>query len=821
MEQQYMILNGIWKMENKDGTAACMVQIPGSVLSGALEQGWIADPFYRMNEYDVRDFLRQDFTFSRIFSIEKREGYTYELCCDGIDTAAHLFLNGTLLQKADNMHRRYRIVCTDSLKDGRNELKICIQSAIRYIETYVPEQGKEIHYTPNGAMEGNQYIRKAHSMFGWDWGPQLPDMGIWRTISIRGFAQASLEELKIHQKHASGQVEVLADAWIKFPNTEVLSWQQAKEKMPQLNIKIELISPQGDQQAFTDGKCIVQNPKLWWPNRYGGQPLYTVKASLLLDGQLLSEKSYRIGLRTITVSRQEDAWGEEFAFCVNGVKIFAKGANYIPQDCIYSRITSKRTEKLLFAAADCGFNCIRVWGGGYYPEDEFYDICDEKGLIVWQDFMFACNIYELTTKMRQNIVLEVKDNVKRLCHHASLGLWCGNNEIESAWAHWEGFCSHPQALRQDYLEIFETLIPQALRSEDDVTCYWPSSPSSGGAFQNPDYENAGDCHYWDVWHGEKPFSDYRNHYFRFCSEFGFQSFPCMKTIESFALPKELNIFSEVMESHQKNGTANGKILHYLSDTFLYPKDFKSLLYTSQLLQGLAIKEGVEHWRRNRGRCMGAIYWQLNDNWPVASWSSIDYFGRWKALQYMARHFFADILGGLQVSDNGSCYLYIQNETLQDTSSDVQLFVKTMDGQILYETSEQIFCKALSVAEMSPVSVNQVAAKRERDVFIEAVFRHADGSMSHQVRMLKPYKHMHLQKAQITNRWEREGDVLKIYLTSNLPAFFVEVETNVDMVLSDNYMHLTEQKEYAITGNLPGGYEGMVKIAVHSLCDSYE
>ncbi len=865
-KQQIIPLCGDWTLESADQTLNCPVKIPGSVLSAVTEQGILDDPYDRMNEYQTREYLDQDFVFFRTFQLEKQDGMTYELCCDGIDTVADITINGILVQKADNMHRQYRIQCTHALKNGTNELRIAVYSAIRAIRAYIPQPGKEIRYTPCGAMEHNQYLRKAHSMFGWDWGPQLPDLGIFREIYLRGYTEAVLEDIRFRQDHKYVQcgqmadtivqngskadtvaqaksmadsiaqegsmtdsimqnrveaIEVYAEPYLKLAGGERCTLAQAKEQNPQLDIRMELVTPDGETLKMHNGSCTVEDPQLWWPNRYGSQPLYTVRAELLCGGQPIQEKQYRIGLRTLTVSRGQDAWGEEFAFCVNGVKIFAKGANYIPQDCMYSKITPERIRSLLDTAADCGFNCIRVWGGGYYPSDAFYDYCDEKGLIIWQDFMYACNIYELTDAFRKSILAETTDNVRRLRHHASLGLWCGNNEMESAWDHWGGFCDHPQALREDYLEMFEKIIPDVVQQEDGVTFYWPSSPSSGGSFREPDSDDRGDRHYWDVWHGEKPFTDYENYYFRFCSEFGFQSFPSMKTIQAFTRPTDRNIFSEVMESHQKNGAANGKILRYISDNFLYPKDLESLVYVSQVLQGLAIKEGVEHWRRNRGRCMGAIYWQLNDNWPVASWSGVDYYGRWKALQYMARHFYADLLGSLQETDTYAYTPYVQNETRKKAYSEITLYVKDMQGNVLYQKNLQAACAALSVTAVETVYLQDIIKGKERYVFVEAVFSHSDGTVSHQIRTPKPFKHMQIPKTVISCTGTRSGNLLSVTLHSQTPAFFAEVETDADLVWSDNFMHLTDGKEHTVTAQLPQGYEGMPQLRVRSLCDSYE
>lgn len=807
-------LNGTWSMQRADGEMCCPVQIPGSVLSGLLENGLIGDPYYRMREYETRELLRSDFTFRRQFTIERSDSYTYQLVCEGIDTIAEIFLNGVLLQKTENMHRCYRIPCGSQLVNGENLLEVRLHSPITYIEEYTPQPGKEITYTACGAMTGNQYIRKAHSMFGWDWGPQLPDMGIWRDIYICGYETARIADVRIRQQHnEDGTVRLEADTGLEMAEAP----GQSGEAM---EMRLELITPDGERLSFVDNVCLVEHPRLWWPNRYGEQPLYTVNATLYRDDEVLDQKTFRIGLRTLTVSQREDAWGREFAFCVNGIRIFARGANYIPEDCIYSTITPNRIEALLNIAVECGFNCIRVWGGGYYPSDAFYDYCDEKGLIVWQDFMYACNIYELTEQFRENVIAETRDNAVRLRNHACLGLWCGNNEMESAWDHWGGFCDHPAALRQDYLTMFEKIIPETLREVDDATFYWPSSPSSGGGIKEPDSDDVGDRHYWDVWHGEKPFSDYENYYFRFCSEFGFQSFPCAKTIAGFTLPDDRNIFSEVMESHQKNGSANAKILHYIAENFLYPKDFESLIYISQVLQGIAIKSGVEHWRRHRGRCMGAIYWQLNDNWPVASWSSVDYYGRWKALQYMARHFYADILGSLQV--RGAEYTpFIQNETRGTSESVVTLWVKNMDGTVLYEEKQQITCEALSVAAGSPVELEDVLRGRESDVFVEALFRHSDGTMGRQVEVPKPWKHMQIRKTRVDSDAVREGNRLSVTLTSPVPAFFVEAEAeDADIVWSDNFMHLTGDGKTVIEGTLPEDYEGIPALRVRSLCDAY-
>ena len=654
---QTCTLNGTWQLSAGHRSLESVdMQIPGTVLSGLLAAGKIKDPFYRTNEDATRALFWKDYVFTRTFDVDEEllAQQHIVLVCEGLDTLAEISINGTFLAKTDNMHRTWKFQAKKLLHPGKNEIQIVFRSVLRFIEDYPYEAHKKINYIPCGSMKGNQLLRKAHSMFGWDWGPQTIDAGIFRDIYLQGYSHARIEDIRIHQQHAK--------------NVSVQTSITLSESVPGQKLCVELSEDGADKPLQTklcktnaDGVAavdfVIENPKLWWPNDYGDQPLYIVRTTLLdEDGTSLESITRRIGLRTLTISQEKDEWGNEFAFCVNGVKIFTRGGNYIPDDCLYTRITEKKLDYILESCRRAHFNCVRVWGGGYYPSDAFYDLCDEKGLIVWQDLMYACNVYDVTDAFAENCRQETYDNVRRLRHHASLGLWCGNNEIESAWDHWGDFQKETPYLRADYIRLFEEVLPKAVQEADGETFYWHSSPSSGGCFDNPDDANRGDTHYWDVWHGQKPFTDYRKYFFRFCSEFGFQSFPCAKTVNSFTLEDDRNIFSRVMESHQKNDAANGKMLYYLSENLRYPKDLTHLLYASQVLQGMAIKYGVDHWRRNRGRCMGTLYWQINDDWPAPSWSSIDYFGRWKALHYMAQKFYAPHAVSMTLEDH-RCHVY--------------------------------------------------------------------------------------------------------------------------------------------------------------------
>ena len=663
---QTCTLNGTWQLSAGHRSLESVdMQIPGTVLSGLLAAGKIKDPFYRTNEDATRALFWKDYVFTRTFDVDEEllAQQHIVLVCEGLDTLAEISINGTFLAKTDNMHRTWKFQTKKLLHPGKNEIQIVFRSVLRFIEDYPYEAHKKINYIPCGSMKGNQLLRKAHSMFGWDWGPQTIDAGIFRDIYLQGYSHARIEDIRIHQQHAK--------------NVSVQTSITLSESVPGQKLCVELSEDGADKPLQTklcktnaDGVAavdfVIENPKLWWPNDYGDQPLYIVRTTLLdEDGTSLESITRRIGLRTLTISQEKDEWGNEFAFCVNGVKIFTRGGNYIPDDCLYTRITEKKLDYILESCRRAHFNCVRVWGGGYYPSDAFYDLCDEKGLIVWQDLMYACNVYDVTDAFAENCRQETYDNVRRLRHHASLGLWCGNNEIESAWDHWGDFQKETPYLRADYIRLFEEVLPKAVQEADGETFYWHSSPSSGGCFDNPDDANRGDTHYWDVWHGQKPFTDYRKYFFRFCSEFGFQSFPCAKTVNSFTLEDDRNIFSRVMESHQKNDAANGKMLYYLSENLRYPKDLTHLLYASQVLQGMAIKYGVDHWRRNRGRCMGTLYWQINDDWPAPSWSSIDYFGRWKALHYMAQKFYAPHAVSMTLEDH-RCHVYFSNESFETT-----------------------------------------------------------------------------------------------------------------------------------------------------------
>lgn len=903
---QKQTLNGMWTMHpvcKEEDTYmkaygledSYQAWIPGSVLSTLLNAGAIEDPYYRQNEYTARDLFWQDYIFERSFEVtqELLNQDVIQLVCYGIDTLADLYINDTHVIYMDNMHRTWRIPIKEYLHEGSNSIRFYFKSTLRYIEEReaLAPADKKITIEASGAIAGNQYIRKAHSMFGWDWGAQLPDAGIFRDIEIQAYCTARIDEVKYQQEHAQGQVTLQVEAVLEGADfmkkyfmgkcsagkdsSEEASHEEASYEetiYEKTSMEVCVYDPQGhllDKHIMTTkdnvtyvSEFIIQNPQLWWVNGLGGHPLYTVETRLLTNGEEAQTRTDRIGLRTFTVSRDKDQWGEEFAFMINGVKFFAMGADYIPEDCVYNRITRERMEYLVRSSVKAHYNCLRVWGGGYYPSDEFYDLCDEYGIIVWQDLMYACNVYDVTQEFEDSIAAETADNAKRLRHHASLGLWCGNNEIESAWAYWGNYQTQSQYLRADYIKQFEYILPKALKKADDQTFFWPSSPSSGGCFDEPGAENRGDTHYWEVWHGQKPFSDYQKYFFRFCSEFGFQSFPSEKTVYSYTEPQDRNIFSPVMESHQKNDAANGKMLYYLAENFRYPKDFESLLYVTQVLQAVAIKSGVEHWRRNRGRCMGTLYWQINDNWPVASWSSIDYYGRWKALHYMACRFYEPVAGSIvRIADtdtaerNGGEHFsavaaHVQNETAQPVGVTVTMTLKTFDFKVITTATQHVVVPAFGVSkaleedyssyvQRQPRILITPSAKRveddthhyydKKDVFVEVVFTYEDGRVQIESDTLVPYKHVELPQSSIHAEAAGSADTYTITLQSNVYAPFVEVDfMDADVILSDNIINLTDDKPHVISfetkdvinGSFTDATDIKNRLRIRSLRDTY-
>lgn len=822
--------NVVWSMRIVGEDVWYPTTVPGSVYNDLLSAGRLEDPYYRDNEDAALELMKNDFEYQGTFDVAKKELEDADevlLRFNGLDTIADIALNGQKIASVNNMHRTWEYPVKNILKEEGNELKVYFHSPVRYIaEQHKADPG--ILGTED-AMRGFPKIRKAHYMFGWDWGPRLPDAGIWKSVELLKIKKARFGKVYIHQDFNDDLTEVQLSVDYDIEGSDA-----------GLKIRLTVISPDREtihKSEYLNGTEIsgikIDSPKLWWPNGLGQQPLYTVITELV-DGNNLgsdTENNYnidsitrQIGLRKMEMSTEKDEYGSEFAHKVNNVKFFAMGADYIPEDNILPRMNRERTYNLLKQCVAAHFNCIRVWGGGIYPSEDFYDACDELGLVVWQDMMFACANYRLTKDFEENVVAELRDQIRRLAHHASLGLWCGNNEMEMFVA--KGEWGTTEEIKSDYLKMYEDIFPRLLAEEDPDRFYWPASPSCGGGFDEPNSPDRGDAHYWEVWHGNKPFTEYRKFYFRYLSEFGFQSFPSIKTVESFTLPEDRNVFSYVMEKHQRNASANGKIMNYMEQTFLYPTDLDSLIYASQLLQAEAIRYGVEHFRRNRGRCMGTVYWQLNDCWPVASWSSIDYYGRWKALHYFAKRFFAPLMISCEEESlltqtlnvnaepfevKKSIRLCVSNETKAPKETRVRWQLRRVDGSVIREEESKVSVDALSSVWLDRIELPEAGLYDNYVCYQLIETTNVTNDMTSEgTVLLCPPKHFRFMDPKLKVRVE--GD--EIVVTAEHFAKSIEIRNkNDDLILSDNFFDLNSGEKRV---KLLGGYAD--EISVRSVYD---
>jgi len=766
-------LNGTWSLHgagyNTNGT------IPGSVYSFLLDAKLIDDPFYRDNELKALALMDNEFSFSRKFEYSSKN--TTLLHCDGLDTLCDIYINDTHIAHTENMHRTWEFDVTNALCDGENEIRIDFHPVVAYIKE---KQAKEpVPPYINDCITGFPNIRKAFCMMGWDWGPRLPDAGIWRDIYLLEKDSARICDFHIVQRHSEGKVYV---------TPEVVTDSEC-------TVKVTLTSPVGECfEVEANKETLIENPMLWWPNGLGDQPLYAFRAEIIENGETVDFSQKRIGLRQMELIRERDKWGESFNHRVNGIDFFAMGADYIPEDNIFSRITPERTRKLLTDCKFANFNAIRVWGGGYYPDDFFFEICDELGIVVFLDMMFACCMIPGSDEFTSNVTAELYDNIKRIRHHASIAVISGNNEIEWQYGAAEFAKYHPA-----YLRLFEDILPSLIKELCPYIPYVPSSPSTCGHFIDANNQNYGDCHYWEVWHQNKPFTEYRKKFFRYLSEFGFQSFPCEKTVNSFTLPKDRNVFSRIMEMHQRNGAANGKILTYLSATYRYPTDFATLLYASQLLQAESIKYGVEHFRRNRGRCMGTLYWQLNDIWPVASWASIDYYGRFKALHYYAKRFYSPIL--ISCNETGErdsrpvvnmerttdyvtkAQLAVTNDTLSEICGKICWELRTSDAKVLKSGTEDVTVCPMSVLTLDEMDFEKCSVS---DTYLSYRFVSGDETLSEGSVLFTAPKYFEFENPELN--CEINGDEITVFAKSYAKS--VEIDSpDSDFILSDNYFDM--------------------------------
>ena len=818
-----LTLNGQWRVKQADNSKAQWLPaaVPGCIHTDLLAAKEIPDPYYRDNELQVMWVGEADWHYRRTFAVPEEflQRERVLLRCAGLDTLAMIKLNGRIIGHTDNMFRTWEFDVKEFLHAGENEIEILFESALRHGQKKLEERYIHSWSTDSHKLPGGNYVRKAAYHFGWDWGPKLVTCGIWRDIELLAF-DTRLADVRIIQEHSQkGGVGLQAQIEVETKDLQPLT-AVCTVTYDRAIVAVQESVVQKGAAALT---LPISKPQLWWPNGLGKQPLYNIEVRLFdAQGKTLDLWQKRIGLRTIALDRHEDEWGESFQFRINGLPFFAKGANWIPADNFVTRLTDDHYRQLLADAASANMNMLRVWGGGIYEQDIFYDLCDELGICIWQDFMFACATYPAFDEdFMATVKEEAVDNIQRLRHHACLALWCGNNELEQGLVS-ETWTQISMSL-EDYGRLFDQLLPDLVSTHDPQTSYWPSSPHSphGNRYDwnNPHW---GDAHVWEVWHGKQPFEYYRTCRHRFCSEFGFQSFPEPHTVASYTVPEERNITSYVMEHHQRSGIGNQTIIHYMLDWFRMPTSFENTLWLSQIVQGTSMRYAVEHWRRSMPRGMGTLYWQLNDCWPVASWSSLDYDGRWKALHYMARRFFAPlIISGVEDQSRGTVEVHITSDQLSEENGEVRWQVTSVAGQEISSGSLPVSIRAQAnqlVTELDLQALIERYGPRDLLLWLELVDELGQIRTKNLVTFVRP-KHLALQEPQIDMVLAKaeDGTVNAVTLEAKKPALWVWLEAEDEPThFSDNFFHLRPGQPVTITLK----EKTLGRLKANSLIDTY-
>ncbi|NNE68032.1 MAG: glycoside hydrolase family 2 protein, partial [Pyrinomonadaceae bacterium] len=763
--------------------------VPGSVHTDLLAHGLIPDPFYRNNEKKLQWIGKTNWEYETSFEIA---GQTYsrerlELVFEGLDTYANVFLNGKEILKADNMFRRWRVNIKEHAKIGENRLRIVFRSPINEI---LPRMAKLDYQLPASNDQGEKtspYTRKAPYQFGWDWGPRFVTSGVWRPVHLESWDSARVESLDIRQKkltkmkaELSAGVEVVSS---KSSSAEVVLRNRTEGTVAATK-SVNL--GQGLNEIFLDFEII--KPRIWYPVQLGDQPLYDFDVEVQIDGKTIDRASERTGLRTVELRQKPDKWGSSFEFVINGIPVFGKGGNWIPADSFPTRVTKEKYRHLMESMRDANMNMVRVWGGGIYEEDYFYELADEMGILVWQDFMFACSMYPGDDKFLENVRREAIDNIKRLRNHPSIILWCGNNEVETAWNHWGWKQRLPSLIWDDYLKLFARLLPEVVEEYDPETPYWSSSPSSN--FQeDSDSQKVGDVHYWGVWHASEPFEEYQKQFPRFMSEYGFQSFPEIRTVEAYTLPEDRkSIETEVMLAHQKHPRGNQLIREYMLRDFEEPKDFESFLYVSQVLQAEGMRIGTEHLRRIMPRNMGALYWQVNDCWPVASWSGTDYFGRWKAMHYYARRFFEPLMVSM-VEEDEKVHFYVVSDFPDDIDTVLSIEVMNLSGRKRVQREYPIKAEAIKgKSYVQRASAELLGGLSRNNAVVIARLKRGGSVVSESTYYFAPYKELAFEKPEISVEVSSIDGGYKVRLQSDKVAKSVLLD-GVKGHFKDNYFTL--------------------------------
>jgi beta-mannosidase len=798
-----------WELTEAGSDRRYPADVPGCVHSDLLAAGAIDDPFWRENEAAVAWIGDRDWCYARRFDVpaEVFEREHQLLRFAGLDTLATVTLNGRVVLTADNMHRQWEVDATGLLRRSGNVLAVTFASANAEIRRR--QAGRRLPgWYGISSIEGAGWLRKQLSNFGWDWGPSLVTAGIWRPVSLIGWDDVLLTDVVIAQRHSDGTVALDVSV-------------SSAEPMPSgCLLSVEVRGPEGElaASAVVDGGSAtvdVPDPQLWWPNGLGAQPLYRVDVAVLgADGAVVAWASRRVGLRTLRLVREADADGETFGFECNGVPFFAKGANWIPADAVVARASAQTLRSLVFDAAAANMNMLRVWGGNVYEEDAFYDACDEAGICVWQDAAFACVTFpSFDAAYVANVQAELADNIRRVRHHPSLALWCGNNELEMGlvgddWNDW-------QMPWDDYAPFVDEVVGGVVRELDPDRDYWPGSPHTPGELRRESNSPAaGDAHLWAVWHGGQSGTWYRTSTHRFVSEFGFQSYPHPATMAAVTEPGDRDLASPVIDAHQKataaGASGNAELARQLVRHFRTPASWDGLIWQTQLLQSLTVTTGLEHWRRSMDRTRGALYWQLNDCWPGPSWSSIDYFGHWKALHHAARRAFAPVmLSLLEDAASSTVEVHVTNETRAPVDVPMEWTVVRTDGEVLASGTEKATVEAQTSRRVVTVDAGaHVAAHGARNVLVFATVANLPEQRA--MTAFVPIKHLSLQDPQLSI--SRDGDSVTVTATRPAPWVWLDAGGDAPLRVSDNFFAmLPGTYTVSLEGSSPAGELGAMSL----------
>jgi len=786
-------LGGNWRFRQvgtRDWTPAT---VPGCVHTDLLRAGRIPDPLVGMNELEVLWIDEVDWEYERTFELDA--GFVARggqwLICDGLDTVARIAINDRPVGETRNMFRRYRFDVASHLREGRNHIHITFGSPVGYGQQQSRKLPYELPGTEYGWGTGRKrkvyrpYIRKAQCQFGWDWGPCLPTSGIWRDIRLVASDGPWIECVTTRQEHERDRVRLTVGAHMMAPGAAE-GRLEVRVGGAEAVVPVRLVAG----ESVVGAEVLIESPRLWWPRGFGEAHLYPVAVRWLdAEGVEQARADTRVGLRTVELVREPDEVGETFLFRINGAEVFCKGANWIPADPFPTRVTPDRYRRLIAAAVDANMNMLRVWGGGIYEADSFYDLCDEQGVMVWQDFMFACAAYPADDAFLGEVAGEVRHQVRRLINHPSIVLWCGDNEDEWGVVSWWRWDKDAPSLRPDYDRLIVGTIAPIVADEDPGRPWWPSSPSNGGE-GDPNDLNRGDAHFWEVWHGGKPFERYREVVPRFCSEFGFQSFPSLATLRRAVDEDVADISSPVMRHHQRHERGNAIIAEAIDRLFRKPSDLDDLCYLSQVTHGLALQQAVEHWRRNRPRCMGTLYWQLQDCWVVASWASIDYELGYKAAHYFAKRFYAPVMGSI-VCEGGVMQLWATSDVRSELNGTFTLEAWSLAGERVQCVEERFSLPGQAsrvVGELAPADLFGPDIPDEDRIVRLTV---AAGDYHHEsFHVFAPYKRLNLRRPTIDVGVAGCEEGVEVSLGTDVPALFVELDSGaIPGVFGDNYLAL--------------------------------